>query len=145
MKTKVSADNLSVSYLNEDENVVAISTSGNTIPEPCAPFTASYSDNISVLEHHVIDPHTLQGSGSGYRQRVLCTEILHTPLFYSIYLRYGARLFRMINGRYEIFQVIHYTKSLLQISGKDLTVTCKYGKANMLASGQNPSQATSQQ
>mgnify|MGYP001796814543 CR=1 FL=1 len=61
----MSADNLSVSYLNEDENVLAISTSGNTIPEPCAPFAASYSDYISVLEHHVIDLHKLHGSGSG--------------------------------------------------------------------------------
>ena len=42
---------------------------------------------LQVLEHHVIDPHKLHGSGSGYRQRVLCTEILHTQLFYSIYLR----------------------------------------------------------
>ena len=37
-----------------------------------------------------------------------------------------ARLFRMITGQHEIFQVIPDTKSLLQISGKDLAVTCKY-------------------
>ena len=32
------------------------------------------------------------------------TEILLNELFYSIYLRYGARLFRMLTGRHEIFQ-----------------------------------------
>ena len=35
-----------------------------------------------------------------------------------LFYRYGARLFKMITGRFEIFQVIPDTKSFLQISGK---------------------------
>ena len=61
---------------------------------------------LQVLEHHVIDPHKLHGSGSGYRQRVLCTEILHTQLFYSIYLRSVSQVIFSLQGSISLDQYV---------------------------------------